>query len=303
MLVVLTTTFLLQSSCPLFAFNGNKVANLTEQGIQKFKGSFSGSFTPRWFITKFGIKTAYHLIDCLEKHKKPSIRAVVKSMATADYLAGTAGGMLGGAAGSFLVPFLSTVPIVGGLLADFVPTMAYYLGAQISHNTVAAAKSGKFSIKKVFKKIDWLSVVTGGFGWAAGSMLCTAILPPIGGIAGGILGDFIMGKLASKIRKFFGKTDTSPPPVVAHNGGPANLNPGNIPESSVYSSSYLAPNYLPTEGVSLKSTGKLVVLRQKYQALYKKYISSLNIHDSMGAVFIANKMRTLKFQMIQISKQ
>ncbi|MEW6712186.1 MAG: hypothetical protein AB1403_20365, partial [Candidatus Riflebacteria bacterium] len=88
-------------------------------GMVEFKNSFSGVGSPAWILEKFGVEFGYHLIESAMKGEKPDLVKVAKSMATADYLARTAGSVPGTAAGSFFIPVVSSVPIFGGFLAHF----------------------------------------------------------------------------------------------------------------------------------------------------------------------------------------
>jgi hypothetical protein len=279
-----------------------------QTGIKKAKGNFSGLFTPTWFLKKVGVQASFHILDCVFNDEPLNFRNTVKSMFTAEYLAGTMGGTLGCAAGTLLVPFLAKSSILGTFLVDWVPTLTYYLGSKISKNTLKEIKSGKFSLKKVFSGFNWGQMISSSLGWSAGSMLGACFFPPIGGMLGGVIGSFITEKVYAKVSKFFGKDSPRPPPT--HEEGPITLG-ASSPKASfmlnseegqqAFNQAY-SPSTLPTFTPDYKKAGQFLKLRSKYQKLYKKYISTISAKNFDKANQVAAEMKVLKEQINILSK-
>ena len=277
-----------------------------QSGLQKAKGSFKGLFTPTWFLNKLGVQASFHILDCIFSKKPLNFKNTVKSMFTAEYLAGTMGGTLGCAAGSIIIPFLSKTSILGSFLGDWVPTLTYYLGSKLSKNTLSEIKSGKFSLKNVFSDINWAEMICSSLGWSAGSMLGACFFPPIGGMLGGVIGSFITEKIYAKVSKFFGKDSPRSPPT--HQEGPITLS-ANSPKTSLmiaedhkaFQKSY-SPDDLPTFTPDHQKAEQFLTLRSKYQKLYKNYINTVSGKDFNKANKIANEMKVLKNQINLLAK-
>lgn len=295
----LVVALFLQFTYPIFSqteTTGIASKSILSKGMEEFKDSFSGVGTPSWILQKFGIQMGYHLIDCATKKEKPDVVKVVKSMATADYLSRVAGGVIGGAAGSIFVPFLASVPIFGGFLADFVPTFGCYLGANFAGEGIAGLKNGKFNFKNYFKKLDWTAMLAGSVGWSVGSLLCSAIIPPIGGIVGGMLGDLIATKLVDKYRQWRGKSDSSPPLMPTGVGGPIRHSP-NRPTKSAYSPKASVSNDSLLDGkASAADAEKLMALSADYERLYKEYNRIVPDEDPAEIQRIGKKLNEIKIE-------
>ncbi len=291
---------LLQVFPPIFAQSPQSKDSYVSAGMREFKNSFSGVGTPAWILEKFGIEMGYHLVECASKGEKPSVVKVVKSMATADYLARTAGGLLGGAAGSVFVPFLSAIPVFGGLLANFVPTFTYYLGADMAGEGVAGLKNGKFSFKNYFKTLDWTAMLAGSAGWAIGSMLGSAVFPPIGSIVGGMLGDIVATKLLDKFRKWRNGSDNSPPLMPTGTGGPIR---------TIVNKAGYAPTARPTleipvndSAINGSNTDQIIELSTRYEQLYELYQQQLSGNDVGALQKTSREMNLLKSQLEKARK-
>ncbi len=301
--MILVISLVLQLGSPCLAESQSSATgkSLISQGTREFKSSFEGTFSPEWFLTKFGIQMGYHLIDCAIEKKSPDVKAVAKSMLTADYIASTAGGMLGYASGCFFTPILSKVPIVGGLLKEFVPILTAYLGGSLASDSLASAKSGKFSIKEVFKGLDWPKLIAGSIGWTAGSLLCGAILPPIGGIVGSIVGDYVMGKVVDMWRARKGKIDVPETPTGGNTAGPI-TGPVSISNSGGDGSSGPKASSTSFSEVSDLIPDKPIestfsALQERYQKLYASYSELLAAGKQLEAVGVAARMKEIRVKL------
>ncbi|GAB4271949.1 MAG: hypothetical protein Kow0029_10130 [Candidatus Rifleibacteriota bacterium] len=300
--LILIIALVFQISLPVFANSQTPVAvensapskSLLSQGLTEFKNSFDGVGTPSWFLTKFGIEMGYHLIDCVTNKEKPDVVKVVKSMATADYWARSAGGVLGYAAGSVFIPFLSSVPIFGGLLANFVPLFACYLGGDVSGAGLKGLKEGKFSFKNYFKTLDWTAMLAGSFGWAVGSMIGSAVFPPIGGIVGGMLGDLVAGKLLDKFRKWAGKGDRSPPSPPTGISGPIKPVRLNQGKSAYQPKATASKNSLVEGKTKAADANVLRELSAEYEKLYSKYNELAAQNDTSALQTLGRKLNEIK---------
>lgn len=268
-------------------------------GMREFKNSFAGVGTPAWILEKFGIEIGYHLIDSATKGEKPDVVKVVKSMATADYLARSAGSLLGGAAGSIFVPFLSAVPVFGGLLANFVPTFTYYLGGDLAGEGLAGLKNGKFNFKEYFKKLDWTAMLAGSAGWTIGTMLGSAIFPPIGGIVGGILGDVVATRLLDKFRKWRNGSDNSPPLMPTGTGGPFTVRSSPGSKAPAARQSFEMP---ANQTIEISNSDSLMQLSQRYEDLYQRYQQELSQGNQAALQQTSREMNELKMKLEQARK-
>jgi hypothetical protein len=294
---VLVLSILLQISFPIIVRaegTNAESSGLVSQGIREFGNSFKGVGTPSWILQKFGIEMGYHLIDCATNKEKPDVVKVVKSMATADYLSRTAGGLLGGAAGSVFIPFLSAVPVFGGFLADFVPTFTYYLGADLGGSGLKGLKEGKFSFKNYFKKLDWTAMFAGSLGWSMGSLLCSAILPPIGGIVGGMIGDLVATKLLDKIRQWRGKSDSSPPLTPTGTGGPIRTVTNQPQKGSYASAASVSTDSLISGRIDTDNKTEIMALSKEYESLYEKYNRLVADGNGAEALKISQRLNVIK---------
>lgn len=297
---LMLAAMLLQIFQPVFA---KTVAPAKEgyaaAGMREFKNSFAGVGTPAWILEKFGIEIGYHLIDSASKGEKPDVVKVVKSMATADYLARSAGSLLGGAAGSIFVPFLSAVPVFGGLLANFVPTFTYYLGGDLAGEGLAGLKNGKFNFKEYFKKLDWTAMLAGSAGWTIGTMLGSAIFPPIGGIVGGILGDVVATRLLDKFRKWRNGSDNSPPLMPTGTGGPFTVRSSPGSKAPAARQSFEIP---ANQTSDFSNSDSLMQLSQRYEDLYQRYQQELSQGNQAALQQTSREMNEIKMQLEQARK-
>lgn len=303
MAIVLALMLVFQPLIPIFAAeNSSASKNYVSEGMQAFKDSFSGVGTPSWLLQKFGVQMGYHLINCATKGEKPDVVKVVKSMATADYMARTAGGLLGTAAGSVFIPVLSSIPVFGGFLADFVPTFTCYLGADIAGSGLKGLKNGSFSFKEYFKKLDWTAMIAGSLGWSAGSLLCSAIFPPIGGIVGGMLGDLIATKLLDKFRKWQGKTDSSPPLMPTGTGGPLRIRAPKPVKASSPVASQTGSESISGQ-VSVSDSSALMSLCAEYEKKYEDYMTATQHGKTDLLKKVGDELRVIKEKIEELRRR
>jgi len=294
---LLVAVMLIQLLHPLSLQASAKSSSFISSGMVEFKNSFAGVGSPAWILEKFGIEFGYHLIESAMKGEKPDLIKVAKSMATADYLAQTAGSVLGTAAGSFFIPVVSSVPIFGGFLTQFIPALGYFFGSKLAGSGLAGIKNGGFSFKDFFKKLDWTAMIAGTIGWTAGSLLCSAIFPPIGGIVGGMLGDIIAGKLLEKFRKW--RNDSAPPTTTR--GGPI-IRPEAVAQANYFPTGRNSSETLIEGSIAVSNKEKIMEITQKYEALYLKYQQKFLSAKKEELKAISQEMNRLKLQLELLRK-
>ena len=290
-----------------------------ETSGSKFKSAFDGMFSFNWFLQKFGINLTYHLIECAEEKKKPDIFGVVKSMATVDFVARSLGGTTGYAAGSVVAAGLSTIPIVGGMLAGFVPTFSAFVGSEMASRGAEGVTNRKKGFKNFFKDFDWTGMLVGSLGWYTGSVIGAAILPPIGGIVGGIIGNVVANKVLKWFRKDPNKGPQPPTAMPTGEGLPQNeyikelqqttkSNMVNAPVIPEYESSgpTISASAVATGGSSENDSAEILTgqeaedsfeiraMMQEYEALYGEYQESLKAQNFEKSKSLGKKLDHLK---------
>ncbi|MGM0598560.1 MAG: hypothetical protein ACQETH_01970 [Candidatus Rifleibacteriota bacterium] len=300
--IVLVLALTLQLFSPALTtgkvYAGFAGASKSEASSNKFSSAFDGMFSFNWFLQKFGINLTFHLIECAEEKKKPDFFSVVKSMATVDFAARSLGGTTGYAAGSVVAAGLSTIPIVGGMLAGFVPTFSAFVGGEIAGRATEGVTNKEKGFKNFFKDFDWTGMMVGSLGWYAGSIIGSAILPPIGGIVGGIIGNVIAGKILNLFRKDPNKNPQPPTTAMPTGEGLPHeeyiqqtpktntINAPVIPEyqsSSPVTSASAAMTDSEIENDSAETFSdteanggfEIRAMMQEYKALYSEYQESL----------------------------
>jgi hypothetical protein len=198
---------------------------------------------------------------------------------------------------------LSAVPVFGGLLANFVPNFAYYLGADMAGSALKGYKDGKFSFKNYFKNLDWTAMAAGSAGWMVGSMLGATIFPPLGGIVGGMLGDLFATRILDKFRKWRGQTDVSPPQQPGI-GGPVPVsravdNSAKSPEIRINAISSAKAASVADIEVNFSKAGSkehemLPELHKTYNNLYEEYNKLVSRQELEKAAEVSADLRRLK---------
>ena len=90
--------------------------NLTNQGFQNVKDSLKSGFSAKNILVTAGITVGVDLATQIVRGENPSLKSALKTVCCAEFVGGVAGSTLGAAAGSFFTPFLSCIPVVGGVL-------------------------------------------------------------------------------------------------------------------------------------------------------------------------------------------
>jgi len=178
----------------------------TQLGIQNVKNSLKSGFSPSNLLVTAGMAVGMNLISQTINGEKPSVEKALQSVATAEFAGSVIGGTLGAAAGTFAVPFLTGIPVVGAL----APVLCAVAGSTIGAASAGELKNGNFSVSNVLKRVDWTSVAGQSVGSLAGTTAaialvaaCPVLLPValpltvIGGMAGGVIGDYAAHLIAS----------------------------------------------------------------------------------------------------------
>ncbi|HNW35954.1 MAG TPA: hypothetical protein PKM25_13535, partial [Candidatus Ozemobacteraceae bacterium] len=183
--------------------------SMTNQGVQNVKDSLKSGFSAKNLLVTAGITVGVDLATQIMRGEKPSAKKALKTVCSAEFAGGVVGSVTGAAAGSFFVPFLSAVPVVGGFLGALAPTFGSIVGGSMGSYLAGDLKNGKFSLKAAFKQIDWIGVAGQTVGSTVGAMLGSAIFPPFGTIIGGMVGGYLGNLAAHKIAGLFGKDKQS----------------------------------------------------------------------------------------------
>jgi len=285
---------------------------MTNQGVQNVKDSLKSGFSPKNLLVTAGITVGVDLATQIMRGEKPSLKKAVKVVASAEFAGGVVGSVTGAAAGSFFVPFLSAVPVVGGVLSALAPTFGSIVGGSVGAYLAGDLKNGRFSIKNAFKQIDWIGVGGQTVGSTLGAMLGSAIFPPFGTIIGGMVGGYLGNWAAHKIAGLFGK-DRMPGQVSQGNPLPVGTNPydqaapvaGSVTIGAVAGGSEIAVN--ADQGDTSASTAvaasaeplgtyasEIQLAEAKYRELYKLYNELLAQGKNQDAMKVAEEMNKAK---------
>ena len=284
---------------------------MTGQGVQNVKDSLKSGFSPKNILMTAGITVGVDLATQILSGEKPSLRKAVKTVVSAEFAGGVVGSVTGAAAGSFFTPFLTAIPVVGGVLSALAPTFGSIVGGSVGAYLAGDLKNGRFSIKEAFKQINWVGVAGQTIGSTAGAMLGSMIFPPFGTIIGGIAGGMLGNWAANKLAGLFGKGNTSYGSI----GMPVGSNPfggaaagaqvsgpvtigsvagstgGEIPVSGAQSPEIS----ISGEATPMGTYSSEVQLAQaKYQELYKLYNEMLTQGRQADAMKVAQEMNKAK---------
>ncbi|MGM0599685.1 MAG: hypothetical protein ACQETH_07670, partial [Candidatus Rifleibacteriota bacterium] len=282
---------------------------MTNEGVQNVKTSLKSGFSPKNLLLTAGITVGVDFATQMMRGEKPSLKKAVKTVASAEFAGGVVGSVTGAAAGSFFVPFLSAVPVVGGVLSALAPTFGSIVGGSMGAYLGGDLKNGKFSIREAFKKINWVGVAGQTVGSTAGAMLGSMIFPPFGTIVGGIAGGMLGNWAAQKIAGIFGKGKNSYGSI----GMPVGSNPfGGAPGADVsgpvtigtvaggseipVSGDAQAPEVTVTGDAAPMGSyeSDLQLAEAKYQELYKLYNEMLSQGRQDDAMKVAQEMNKAK---------
>ncbi|HOY69009.1 MAG TPA: hypothetical protein PLP29_19190, partial [Candidatus Ozemobacteraceae bacterium] len=277
------------------------------QGVQNVKDSLKSGFSAKNLLVTAGITVGVDLATQIVRGEKPSLKKAVKVVASAEFAGGVAGSVMGAAAGSFFVPFLTAVPVVGGFLSALAPTFGSVVGGSVGSYLAGDLKNGRFSLKQAFKQIDWIGVAGQSVGSTLGAMLGSAIFPPFGTIIGGMVGGFVGNWAAKKIAGLFGhKTDnygsvampvgTNPIGNESQVGGSVTI--GGVAggaEIPVSGDQGAAQVTISGDAESVGTYASEVQLAYaKYQELYRLYNEMLAQGRQEDAVKVASEMNKAK---------
>ncbi len=283
---------------------------MTNQGVQNVKDSLKSGFSPKNILMTAGITVGVDLATQIMRGEKPSLKKAVKTVVSAEFAGGVVGSVTGAAAGSFFVPFLSAVPVVGGVLSALAPTFGSIIGGSVGSYLAGDLKNGRFSIKQAFKQIDWVGVAGQTVGSVAGSMIGSMIFPPFGTIIGGIVGGMVGNWAAKKIAGLFGKGGTTygsiGMPVGSNSGGnigaqvsgPVTIGSvaGDSTGVEIPVSGSAASAEIAVSGDAAMGTysSEVQLAEAKYQELYKLYNEMLSQGRQSDAMKVAQEMNKAK---------
>ncbi len=191
--------------------------NLTNQGFQNVKDSLKSGFSAKNLLVTAGITVGVDLATQIMRGEKPSLKSAISTVCCAEFVGSVGGSVLGSAAGSFFVPFLSAIPVVGGALSALAPVFGSVVGSSVGAYVAGDLKNGRFSIKEAFKRIDWVGVTGQTIGSTLGAALGSC-LGPVGTVIGGMAGGYFGNWAAHKIAGLFGKGEAELPTVAMPTG-------------------------------------------------------------------------------------
>jgi hypothetical protein len=264
-----------------------------------------------------GITVGVDLATQMMRGEKPSLKKAVKTVVSAEFAGGVVGSVTGAAAGSFFVPFLSAVPVVGGVLSALAPTFGSIVGSSVGAYLAGDLKNGRFSIRQAFKQIDWVGVAGQTVGSTAGAMLGSMIFPPfgtiIGGIAGGMLGNWAAQKLAGLFGKGKNNYGSIGMPVGSNpfGGAPAADTTGPVTIGSVAGGAEIPVSGAQSPEITIAGdaatmgsyASELQLAEAKYQELYKLYNEMLSQGRQADAMKVAQEMNKAKAEFEALKAQ
>ncbi|MDD2999842.1 MAG: hypothetical protein PHV05_12330 [Candidatus Riflebacteria bacterium] len=277
---------------------------MTNQGVQNVKDSLKSGFSAKNLLVTAGITVGVDLATQIMRGEKPSVKKALKTVCSAEFVGGVGGAVLGAAAGSFFVPFLSAVPVVGGVLSALAPSFGSIIGSSVGAYVAGDLKNGKFSIREAFKSIDWVSVTGQAIGSTAGAAL-GSFLGPVGTVVGGMVGGYLGNWAAKKIAGLFRKDKSANMPELAMPtgtgtpvGGGAVVTIGG--DEAVVSDA--APAVSGDDTVVIGGDGVVIgdyesevaLAYSKYQELYKLYNDMLTQGRQEDALTVAASMNEAK---------
>jgi hypothetical protein len=290
---------------------------MTNQGVQNVKSSLKSGFSPKNILMTAGITVGVDLATQMMRGEKPSLKKAVKTVVSAEFAGGVVGSVTGAAAGSFFVPFLSAVPVVGGVLSALAPTFGSIVGSSVGAYLAGDLKNGRFSIRQAFKQIDWVGVAGQTVGSTAGAMLGSMIFPPfgtiIGGIAGGMLGNWAAQKLAGLFGKGKNNYGSIGMPVGSNpfGGAPAADTTGPVTIGSVAGGAEIPVSGAQSPEITIAGdaatmgsyASELQLAEAKYQELYKLYNEMLSQGRQADAMKVAQEMNKAKAEFEALKAQ
>ena len=278
--------------------------NLTNQGFQNVKDSLKSGFSAKNILVTAGITVGVDLATQVMRGENPSLKSALKTVCCAEFVGGVAGSTLGAAAGSFFTPFLSCIPVVGGVLSALAPTFGSVVGSSVGAYLAGDLKNGRFSIKEAFKRVDWVGVAGQTIGSTAGAALGSC-LGPVGTVIGGMVGGFLGNWAAHKIAGLFGKGKADLPTISMPTGTTSSglstvssISLGGSDVTSVTISDSVVPEVEEeTERESVEAGSVDAEITQAYEdytALYTEYSQLIQAGKNDEAMAVAQKMNEAK---------
>ncbi|MFC1742828.1 hypothetical protein ACFL35_02455 [Candidatus Riflebacteria bacterium] len=172
----------------------------SKQGLAHAKESLKISFSPKNILLIAGLTTAMELGRQVVSGEKPSVKKVVKLMASAQFVGGFAGSIAGATIGSFAAPALTAIPFVGGVLSAAAPVFGAVAGSMFG-----AGLGETKSVKKALLALDPYEVAGRGIGTVIGTVLGLP-LGPLGVIVGSLIGSGLGASLGRKMKEWFDRT-------------------------------------------------------------------------------------------------
>ncbi|PKL46926.1 MAG: hypothetical protein CVV42_14630 [Candidatus Riflebacteria bacterium HGW-Riflebacteria-2] len=278
---------------------------MTNQGFQNVKDSLKSGFSAKNLLITAGITVGVDLATQIMRGEKPSVKKALKTVCSAEFAGGVVGAVTGAAAGSFFVPFLSAIPVVGGALSALAPAFGSIVGSSMGAYLAGDLKNGRFSIKEAFKRIDWVGVTGQAIGSTVGAALGSA-LGPIGTIAGGMIGGYLGNWAAQKIAGMFGRGQANLPELAMPTGGGASVGGFSGPVSTGGDATVGEDQAVPVSGEDVVVIGgnsgavvggyesEVALAYSKYQELYKLYNEMLRQNRQADALAVADAMNKAK---------
>jgi len=279
---------------------------MVNQGFQNVKDSLKSGFSAKNLLITAGITVGVDLATQIMRGEKPSAKKALKTVCSAEFVGGVGGAVMGAAAGSFFVPFLSAIPVVGGALSALAPAFGSIVGSSMGAYMAGDLKNGRFSIKEAFKRIDWVGVTGQAIGSTVGAALGSA-LGPIGTIAGGMVGGYLGNWAAQKIAGMFGKGQAAQLPEMAMptgNGNPmggyqgGEVTIGGDDATDVGAGPIVTDDDMIVIGGDAEVVGdyesEVALAYSKYQELYKLYNEMLRQGRQEDARSVAEAMNKAK---------
>ncbi|GAB1352809.1 hypothetical protein MASR1M12_15410 [Erysipelotrichia bacterium] len=271
---------------------------MTNQGFQNVKDSLKSGFSAKNILITAGITVGVDLATQIMRGEKPSMKKALKTVCSAEFAGGVGGAVLGAAAGSFFVPFLSAVPVVGGVLSALAPSFGSIVGSSVGAYVAGDLKNGKFSIREAFKRIDWVGVTGQAIGSTAGAAL-GSFLGPVGTVVGGMVGGYLGNWAAQKIAGMFRKDGPANMPEIAMPTG-AGVPVGGGVITIGGDESTPAPTASQNDTVTISGEvvgdyeSEVALAYSKYQELYKLYNEMLRQGRQDDALKVADAMNAAK---------
>lgn len=282
---------------------------MTKQGVQNVKDSLKSGFSAKNLLMTAGITVATDVATQIMRGEKPSLKKALQTVCCAEFAGSVVGSVTGAAAGSFFTPFLSAIPVVGGVLSALAPTFGSVVGSSVGAYLAGDLKNGRFSLKNAIKSIDWAGVVGQTIGSTAGAALGSC-LGPVGTIIGGIVGGYVGNWAAQKLKTWFGGSDSygsigMPVGTSVLNSGvvASEVTIGSVAGSEVateipVANSAVVPESEIAVSASAATMGtyssEIQLAEAKYQELYQLYNEMLSQGRQADAIKVAQEMNAAK---------